>query len=146
MRPLPGTPFLRRVARGIALCCLVTVASTASAAAPSAFTGGAAAEPFSFAATAQSVAQASAVRSLPSGFTDTIQWSGLIVPTTIRWAPDGRVFVAQKNGVIKVFDNLADPTATTYADLRSRVLDFGDRGLLGLAVDPQFTSGRPYLY
>src|SRR4051812_24415693 len=112
MRPLPGTLLLRRLARGIALCCLVTglTAATASAAAPSAFTGGAAAEPFSFAATAQSVARASAVRSLPSGFTDTIQWSGLIVPTTIRWAPDGRVFVAQKNGVIKVFDNLADPT------------------------------------
>ena len=64
----------------------------------------------------------------------------------IRFAPDGRVFVAEKDGLIKVFDNLNDPTPTVYADLRTKVHDFWDRGLLGMALDPQFTTGRPYVY
>ena len=40
---------------------------------------------------------------LPSGFQETTVFSGLVNPTVVRFAPDGRVFVAQKNGVIKVF-------------------------------------------
>ena len=34
----------------------------------------------------------------------------------------------------------------SYADLRTQVHDFWDRGLLGLALDPGFDSGRPYVY
>ena len=64
----------------------------------------------------------------------------------VRFAADGRVFVAEKSGVIKVFDDLNDPTATVYADLRNKVHDIWDRGLLGLALDPQFTTGRPFVY
>ena len=83
---------------------------------------------------------------LPPGFTETTVWSGLGNPTAVRFAPDGRVFVASKSGIINVFDNLSDTTPTVYADLRTRVHDFWDRGLLGLALDPGFTSGRPYVY
>ena len=83
---------------------------------------------------------------LPPGFTETTVWSGLGDPTALRFAPDGRVFVASKSGIINVFDDLGDTTPTQFADLRSRVHDFWDRGLLGLALDPGFTSGRPYVY
>ena len=83
---------------------------------------------------------------LPAGFTETTVWSGLGNPTALRFAPDGRVFVASKSGIINVFDDLGDTTPTQFADLRSRVHDFWDRGLLGLALDPGFTSGRPYVY
>src|ERR687896_9280 len=62
-------------------------------------------------------------------------------PATLRWAPDGRVFVALKSGIINVYDSIDDPTPTVYADLRTNVDDFLDRGLLGLAVDPGFTQG-----
>ena len=62
----------------------------------------------------------------------------------MRFAPDGRVFVASKSGIVNVFDDLTDTTPTQFADLRTRVHDFWDRGLLGLALDPGFTSGRPY--
>src|SRR3954454_2094186 len=82
----------------------------------------------------------------PSGFQDTVQWSGLTDPMAIRFAPDGRVFVAEKSGLIKVFDSVSDPTATVYADLRTRVHDFWDRGMLGLALDPGFSTGRPFVY
>ncbi|KFU75199.1 PQQ-dependent sugar dehydrogenase, partial [Amycolatopsis lurida] len=61
------------------------------------------------------------------------------------FAPDGRVFVAEKSGLVKAFDSLADPTATVFADLRTQTQDFWDRGLLGLAVDPAFPA-RPYVY
>ena len=83
---------------------------------------------------------------LPPGFTETTVWSGLGNPTVMRFAPDGRVFVASKSGIVNVFDGLGDTTPTQFADLRAKVHDFWDRGLLGLALDPGFTSGRPYVY
>jgi uncharacterized repeat protein (TIGR01451 family) len=83
---------------------------------------------------------------LPTNFQESIVFSGLTNPTAIRFAPDGRVFVGQKNGVIKVFDNLSDTTPDTFADLSANVHNFWDRGLLGLALDPGFATGRPYVY
>jgi uncharacterized repeat protein (TIGR01451 family) len=83
---------------------------------------------------------------LPTNFQESIVFSGLTNPTAIRFAPDGRVFVGQKNGVIKVFDNLSDTTPDTFADLSANVHNFWDRGLLGLALDPGFTTGRPDVY
>jgi glucose/arabinose dehydrogenase len=82
---------------------------------------------------------------LPSGFQDVAVFTGLDRPTAVRFAPDGRVFVAQKNGIVKVFSSLTATTGTTFADLRSQVDDYWDRGLLGLALDPQFPT-RPYVY
>src|SRR3954453_3060011 len=101
-----------------------------------------AAQPFTSAA-AQSLMVA---RWLPPGFTDTTVFSGLNFPTTIRWAADGRVFVAEQNGVIEQYDSMSDPTPTAYADLRRNVYQFADKGLLGMTLDPQFTTGRPYIY
>jgi glucose/arabinose dehydrogenase len=75
---------------------------------------------------------------LRSGFNDYVVFSGLNRPTAIEFSPDGRVFVAEKRGVVKVFDNLADRTPTVFADLRTQVHNFWDRGLLGLALDPDF--------
>jgi glucose/arabinose dehydrogenase len=77
---------------------------------------------------------------LPAGFHESVVLSGLTYPTSIAFASDGRVFVAEKRGTIKVFDSLDDPTATTYADLHTNVYDYWDRGLLGLALDPNFAS------
>src|SRR4051794_21058219 len=89
-----------------AVVALLTSASPAGAQAspfalkPSGFAAAAAAEP-----------------NPPSGFTDTKVWTGLTMPSNLRWAPDGRIFVAQLDGVIKVFSSLADPTPSVYADL-----------------------------
>jgi hypothetical protein len=47
--------------------------------------------------------------------------------------------------LLKVFDNLNDTTATVVADLRTNVHNFWDRGMLGMALDPQFPQ-RPYVY
>jgi glucose/arabinose dehydrogenase len=83
---------------------------------------------------------------LPQGFQESVAFSGLTNPTSFRFAPDGRVFVAEKSGLIKVFDGLGDTTPTVFADLRTNVHNFWDRGLLGLALDPGLTTGSPYVY
>jgi glucose/arabinose dehydrogenase len=82
---------------------------------------------------------------VPAGFTDTAVISGLTAPTQAAFAADGRVFIAEKSGIIKVFDGLGDTTPTVFADLRAQVHDFWDRGLLGLALDPQFPA-TPHVY
>ncbi len=83
---------------------------------------------------------------LPNGFVDSVALGNLEQPTNFRFAADGRVFVAEKPGKILVFENLEDTTPEVFADLRTEVYDSGDRGLLGIALDPQFTEGRPYVY
>jgi glucose/arabinose dehydrogenase len=86
-----------------------------------------------------------AAATLPSGFQDSIVWSNLSFPTAVRFAPDGRIFVAQKGGKVLEFDSLTDTTPTTVIDLSNVVDDYWDRGLLGLAIDPSFPT-KPYLY
>jgi glucose/arabinose dehydrogenase/PKD repeat protein len=76
---------------------------------------------------------------IPAGFTESAAISGLTNPTAVRFAPDGRVVVAEKRGLVKEFDSLSDTTPTVLADLRTEVDDFWDRGLLDLALDPNFT-------
>jgi glucose/arabinose dehydrogenase len=116
---------------GAGLVALLAAASPA----PAAFEGsGAAAELMA----AQST--------LPPGFQETIAFSGLDQPTAVRFAPDGRIFVAEKRGTIQVFSDFGDPTPTLYADLQSQVYAAWDRGLLGIALDPQFAPGREYVY
>jgi glucose/arabinose dehydrogenase len=77
---------------------------------------------------------------LPSGFSEKTVFTGLSQPTAVRFSPDGRVFVAEKSGVIKEFDSLTDTTPRVYADLRTNVHDYWDRGLLGFALDPSFPT------
>ena len=86
-----------------------------------------------------------AAATLPSGFQDSIVWSGLSLPTAVRFAPDGRIFVAQKGGKVLEFDSVTDTTPTTVIDLSNVVDNYWDRGLLGLAIDPNFPT-NPYLY
>jgi MYXO-CTERM domain-containing protein len=79
------------------------------------------------------------------GFVETTVIQGLNQPTVVRFAGDGRVFVAEKGGKIWVYDKLSDTTPTLFANLTERVHDFWDRGLLGLALDPEFPA-KPYVY
>lgn len=82
---------------------------------------------------------------LPAGFQDTAVFNGLTEPTVAKFASDGRVFVAEKNGRIKVFDNMSDTSATLVADLSTNVHNYWDRGLLGMALHPNFPQ-TPYIY
>ncbi len=90
------------------------------------------------------IAAASAPRAnaltLPAGFAEKTVFTGLNQPVAVRFSPDGRVFVAEKSGLIKEFDSLTDTSARVYADLRTEVHDYWDRGLLGIALDPSFPT------
>jgi glucose/arabinose dehydrogenase/Ca2+-binding RTX toxin-like protein len=88
---------------------------------------------------------ADAVAPRQPGFQDNVTISGLTNPTNVEFSKDGRIFVAEKSGVIKVFENLSDKTPIIFADLRTQVYNFWDRGLLGLALDPNFPA-EPYVY
>jgi glucose/arabinose dehydrogenase len=96
-------------------------------------------------AVATASGQAAAAPELPSGFHDSIVLSEVPEPTTMRFSPDGRVFVATKSGQILVYSDLDDTSPEVFADLRTEVYDNGDRGLLGLALDPDFESNH-YVY
>ena len=80
------------------------------------------------------------------GFVEEVVFSGLAQPTVLEFAADGRAFVALKDGRVLEYSSLADTTPTTYADLRTNVHGYWDRGLLGMALDPSFTTnGRMYV-
>ncbi|MGY3290092.1 glucose/arabinose dehydrogenase [Bradyrhizobium sp. LM3.6] len=71
--------------------------------------------------------------------------TGLNEPAAMDWTPDGRyMLVAQKDGVVRVVDN-GTLRSTPLIDLSAEVNDFGDRGLLGIAVNPNFASNH-YVY
>src|SRR5215213_2821384 len=80
-------------------------------------------------ATAASGSTAAAV-TLPSGFTETVVMSGLETPTAVRFGANGKVYVAEKAGIVKEFDGLADTTPRVVVDLQEEVMDYIDRGLL----------------
>src|SRR6185295_17418355 len=80
---------------------------------------------------------------LPAGFTETAI-TGLSGPTAIEIAPDGRIFVCQQSGSLRVIKNgvlLPTPFVTLNVDPN------GERGLLGIAFDPNFANNNfLYLY
>ncbi|MBE9106796.1 PQQ-dependent sugar dehydrogenase, partial [Nostoc cf. edaphicum LEGE 07299] len=75
--------------------------------------------------------------------------SGLTQPTAFEWAPDGNsMFIAQKNGVVRVMKN-GTLLSTPFTDIRGQVNDTRDRGLLSIAVHPDFgksPNGNNYVY
>jgi len=81
---------------------------------------------------------------VPAGFTDTLVANGLIDPTAMAFAPDGRIFVSQQGGAMRVIKNgalLPTPFLTVTVD------SAGERGLLGIAFDPNFVSNQlVYVY
>ena len=95
--------------------------------------------------TLASLPTADAESTLPSGFDETVVLSGLDKPTNVEFSADGRVFVAEKSGLIKAYDDLSDKQPTIFADLRTKVHNYWDRGLLGLSLDPGFPD-KPYVY
>ena len=67
-------------------------------------------------------------------------------PTAIAFTPDGRLLITTQGGQLRVFQN-GNLLGAPALDLSSLVCANGERGLLGVAVDPDFTNNRfIYLY
>ncbi|MCU0353890.1 MAG: PA14 domain-containing protein [Cytophagales bacterium] len=88
--------------------------------------------------------QASAQHVLPSGFAET-RLAQNLNPTGMAIAPDGRVFLLQKNGQVRIVKD--DVLLTTPFVTLTNIDDFNERGLLGIAFEPNFAqNGYVYLY
>jgi glucose/arabinose dehydrogenase len=83
-------------------------------------------------------------RALPPGYTLQLVQTGLEFPTTIRFAPDGRLFYTELfSGRIMVFPNGTAPAPTVWATVP--VALGGERGLQGMAFHPDFPDS-PFVY
>lgn len=91
------------------------------------------------------VAAPAAAVTLPAGFSDVSVATGLTGPTAVASAPDGRMFVAEKAGRVRVVDPDGRLVSAPLVDISDHVNGFADRGLLGIAVDSDFAVNR-YLY
>jgi glucose/arabinose dehydrogenase len=69
--------------------------------------------------------------------------SRLDTPWEMVFAPDGRMFVTQRPGGIAVIE--PGESVQPWLELDSTVLEVGESGLLGLALDPNFATNG-YLY
>lgn len=79
---------------------------------------------------------------LPPGFEQSLLADGLTNPTSMVFAPDGRLFVTEQAGAVRVVQNgtlLPTPFLTLGVDTA------GERGLQGLAFDPDFVNNQ-YVY
>lgn len=94
-------------------------------------------------------AEAISVQTVPSGFTDTLIASPGGTVTAFDWTPDGRMLITVKEGTLRVVQNgsllgTAALDFTTGWPQRRLCSDF-ERGLLGIAIDPNFASNN-YIY
>jgi glucose/arabinose dehydrogenase len=65
--------------------------------------------------------------------------SGFAVPTSMAIAPDGRIFVAEQTGRLRV---IRDDKLVTTPFLTVPVTSSNERGLLGVTLDPNFSTNR----
>ncbi|MBO9632549.1 MAG: PQQ-dependent sugar dehydrogenase, partial [Chitinophagaceae bacterium] len=81
-------------------------------------------------------------QTLPSNFTRVQVATGLTAPTAMAFTPDNRILVCQKGGELRVIKNgslLSTPAITLSVNTS------GERGLIGVAVDPNFATNN-YIY
>jgi len=85
-------------------------------------------------------------RTLPAGFTRNESWiTGVNSATAFAQAPDGRIFVAQQGGALRVVSAAGALLATPMLNLT--VDSNGERGLIGVTLHPNFaTNGHVYVY
>jgi glucose/arabinose dehydrogenase len=81
---------------------------------------------------------------VPTGFVDSVFVELPSDATAMKFSPDGRLFICQQSGKLRVVQNgtlLATPFLTLTVDAS------GERGLLGVAFDPNFeTNDFVYVY
>jgi glucose/arabinose dehydrogenase len=69
--------------------------------------------------------------------------TGLEVPWSLNFAPDGRLFVTERPGRVRIVTGGNSELALTLDGVFAQ----GEAGLLGLALDPEFSQNRfVYLY
>jgi glucose/arabinose dehydrogenase len=77
---------------------------------------------------------------LPAGFQDSVFASGLNQVVASTFLPDGRMLVTEKQGRLRLVSSTGTVQAAPVISIP--VDGSGERGLLGVAVDPAFTTNR----
>jgi glucose/arabinose dehydrogenase len=95
------------------------------------------------AALAGSVTPVHGAPELPQGFTNSQFVSGLTNPTDMEFAPDGRLFITEDAGRVRIAKS--DGTLATFLNISTKVDSKGERGLLALTFDPGFATNH-YIY
>lgn len=73
--------------------------------------------------------------------------TGLTAPVEIVNVNDNRLFVVQQNGIIKILQPNGTANSTNFLNISSKITYGGERGLLGLAFHPQYsTNGYFFVY
>ena len=91
------------------------------------------------------IGAAQGAATLLPGFTDSQVVSGLTNPTDMEFAPDGRLFVTEDAGKVRIA--MPDGTLATFLNISTKVDSTGERGLLALTFDPNFsTNGYVYIH
>ena len=86
-----------------------------------------------------------AAATLPSGFEDRLVAS-TTKPTALAFTPDGRMLVATQLGQLRIYKN-GQLLQTPALDISSKICANAERGMLGVAVDPNFSTNKyVYLY
>ncbi len=85
-----------------------------------------------------------AAATFPPGFVSEAVVSGLSQPTVIDWTPDGRMFIAQQGGRVRVVQD-GQLLPTDFIDISDQVNNNWNRGLVGMAIHPSFPIS-PYVY
>ena len=84
---------------------------------------------------------------VPAGFSESVAASGISNATAMAFAPDGKLFVAEQAGVLQVWEDNVQVSADFLANEPISTTDFFERGLLGIAFDPNYAVNRyVYLY
>src|SRR5688500_8916530 len=82
---------------------------------------------------------------VPTGFAESSWVRGLSVPTSMAFSPDGRLFVTEQGGALRVAGSDGALRSAPFATVPAR--SDGERGLLGVALDPSFAAnGYVYVY
>ena len=83
-------------------------------------------------------------QTLPTNFSQQLVTNGLNRPNVIAFAADGRIFVAEQGGALRIIKNGSLlPTPFIQLNVDSQ----GERGLIGLTLDPNFAANQyVYLY
>ena len=78
------------------------------------------------------------------GYTTESVVQDLTSPTSFAFGPDGRIYIAEKSGLVRVAVS-GTLQAAPFIDLRDEVNDVFDRGLLAIELHPTFPD-PPYVY
>jgi glucose/arabinose dehydrogenase len=80
---------------------------------------------------------------LPTGFNARTIARGLVAPVDLEVAPNGRLFIAEQAGRVRI--RRSNGKLVTFLRLGARVDHTDERGLSGIALDPDF-AGNHYVY